>query len=372
MKKVLFVFGTRPEAIKLAPIIICFLKDKAIDVRIAVTAQHREMLDQVLKFFDLKVHYDLNVMTPNQTLHQLTAVLIQRITDEVLLKENFDFVVVQGDTTTVMAAAMASFYQKIKIIHVEAGLRSYDLNSPFPEEMNRVLTSKLAHYHFCPTEGSKQNLYDENILNHVYVVGNSVIDALLIGLDKVSKTTESDFVNKYNFIDFSKKIILVTCHRRENFGQPFLDICDALLSIANDHINEVEIVYPVHLNPNINEVANQKLIAKNIKLIPPLDYPELIWMMNKSHIILTDSGGIQEEAPSLGKPVLVLRDVTERIEGVEAGTAIMVGTNKEKIIFETKKLLNDSNHYLAISIASNPYGDGQTSEKIKQIILESE
>ena len=371
MKKVLFLFGTRPEAIKMAPLIKTFSEDSGFEVKVGVTAQHREMLDQVLNFFEIKVDYDLNIMTPNQTLHQLTADLISRITNEILLKEHFDYVFVQGDTTTVLASALAAFYQKIKIIHIEAGLRSHDMSSPFPEEMNRVLTSRLANFHFCPTENSKENLLYENISENVFVVGNTVIDALISGLYKVKNSSEKQLLEKYSFIDFSKKIILVTCHRRENFGKPFEEICDALLEISNQFEETVQIVYPVHLNPNIKEVAHNKLIAKNINLIAPLDYPELIWMMNKSTIILTDSGGIQEEAPSLGKPVLVMREVTERTEGVTAGTAILVGSSKVKIIDETSKLLNDSEYYETISKASNPYGDGTTSNKIKTIILQN-
>jgi len=368
MKKVLFLFGTRPEAIKMAPLIASFSSDKNFLVKICVTAQHREMLDQVLSFFEIKVDYDLNVMKPNQTLHELTSKLITDITENILNLEQFDFVFVQGDTTTVLAGALAAFYKKIKIIHIEAGLRSHDMHSPFPEEMNRVLTSRLASFHFCPTVISKNNLAKENIKENVYVVGNTVIDALLMGLDKINSKKEVDLFSRFDFINFSKRIILVTCHRRENFGKPFDEICDALLEIGSAYGDTIEIVFPVHLNPNIKEIAYNKLIAKNIKLTSPLDYPELIWMMNKSSIILTDSGGIQEEAPSLGKPVLVLREVTERMEGVTAGTAILVGSDKIKIISETKKLLDDFNHYSKISTASNPYGDGTTSETIKAIL----
>lgn len=368
MKKVLFLFGTRPEAIKMAPLIACFSSDINYIVKVGVTAQHREMLDQVVTFFDIKVDYDLNIMKPNQTLHDLTANLISKITNEILLKESFDYVFVQGDTTTVLAASLAAFYQKIKIIHIEAGLRSNDMGSPFPEEMNRVLTSKIATFHFCPTEKAKENLLLENISENIYVVGNTVIDALLSGIDKVKLTEEDALFSKYKNIDFSKKIILVTCHRRENFGAPFEDICDALLNISEVNKETVEIVYPVHLNPNIKEIAFKKLLAKNIKLISPLEYPELIWMMSKSNIILTDSGGIQEEAPSLGKPVLVLRDVTERMEGVDAGTAILVGSSPDKINYQVQKLLEDSEYYSKIATASNPYGDGMTSIKIKSIL----
>jgi UDP-N-acetylglucosamine 2-epimerase (non-hydrolysing) len=326
------------------------------------------MLDQVLFFFEIKVDYDLNIMTPNQTLHQLTADLIARITNEILVKEAFDYIFVQGDTTTVLAASLAAFYQKIKIVHIEAGLRSHSMQSPFPEEMNRVLTSKLASIHFCPTENSKANLIQENTTENVFVVGNTVIDALFLGLEKVKTASEEQLLHQYNRIDFSKKIILVTCHRRENFGKPFEEICDALLTIASQFESEIEIVYPVHLNPNIKNIAHQKLNRKNIKLIDPLNYPELIWMMDKSCIILTDSGGIQEEAPSLGKPVLVMREITERMEGVTAGTALLVGSSKDKIVFETTRLLTDISYYNTISIACNPYGDGTTSAQIKAII----
>jgi UDP-N-acetylglucosamine 2-epimerase (non-hydrolysing) len=368
MKKVLFLFGTRPEAIKMAPLIDCFSSDENFEVRVGVTAQHREMLDQVLAFFRIKVDYDLNIMVPNQTLHQLTSDLVSKITTEILLKEKFDLVFVQGDTTTVLASSLAAFYQKIKIAHIEAGLRSHDMHSPFPEEMNRVLTSKLADFHFCPTAASKENLIAENIADNVFVVGNTVIDALFEGLEKIREADENALVSKYSQIDFSKKIILVTCHRRENFGKPFEAICEALMEIAESE-KEVEIVYPVHLNPNIKNIAHRKLTAGNIKLISPLDYPELIWMMDKSSIILTDSGGIQEEAPSLCKPVLVLREVTERMEGVTAGTAILVGADKEKIVTETLKLLQDNHYYSKIATSDNPYGDGKASGKIKAAIL---
>jgi UDP-N-acetylglucosamine 2-epimerase (non-hydrolysing) len=369
MKKILFLFGTRPEAIKMAPLVKTFCLDSNFTVKVGVTAQHREMLDQVLDFFKIDVDYDLNIMKPNQSLHELTSSLILKITEDILNKENFDYVFVQGDTTTVLAGALASFYKKIKVIHIEAGLRSHDIYSPFPEEMNRILTSKIAHIHFCPTQTAADNLDREDLKNNVFVVGNTVIDALLLGLDEIKNSSESNLINKYSNIDFNKKIILVTCHRRENFGKPFEEICDALLEISDSFKETIQIVYPVHLNPNIMKIAYEKLTRENIKLISPLDYPDLIWMMNRSNIILTDSGGIQEEAPSLGKPVLVLRDITERMEGVHAGTAILVGSSKEKIVVETSMLLTDVSYYLKISKAINPYGDGTTSEKIKEIIL---
>ncbi len=368
MIKVLFLFGTRPEAIKMAPLIKSFSSDDFFDVRVAVTAQHREMLDQVLSFFDIEVDYDLNIMKANQTLHKLTADLISDITTKILLDEKFDLVFVQGDTTTVLSAALAAFYQKIPVAHIEAGLRSHDMHSPFPEEMNRVLTSNISKYHFCPTETAVANLRKENFNDNIYQVGNTVIDALLIGLQKLNTADDTEFLHKFKPIDFDKKTILVTCHRRENFGAPFSSICDALMELAAGYGNEIQIVYPVHLNPNVREVAHTRLTAHNIFLIDPLDYPELIWMMNKSYIILTDSGGIQEEAPSLGKPVLVMREVTERTEGVEAGTAILVGSNRAKIVDECTRLLNDAEYYGFFKNTTNPYGDGNTSSKIKAII----
>ena len=368
MKKILFLFGTRPEAIKMAPLVKTFCLDSNFIVKVGVTAQHREMLDQVLDFFKINVDYDLNIMKPNQSLHELTSSLILKITEDILSKEDFDYVFVQGDTTTVLAGALASFYKKIKVIHIEAGLRSHDIYSPFPEEMNRILTSKIAHIHFCPTQTAADNLNREDLKNNVFVVGNTVIDALLLGLDEIKNSSENNLINKYSNIDFDKKIMLVTCHRRENFGEPFEEICNALLEISDLFRETIQIVYPVHLNPNIMKIAHAKLTRENIKLISPLDYPDLIWMMNRSNIILTDSGGIQEEAPSLGKPVLVLREITERMEGVDAGTAILVGSDKEKIKSETIKLLTDDSYYLKISKANNPYGDGTTSKKIKAIL----
>lgn len=370
MKKILFLFGTRPEAIKMAPLIKTFQRDSLFSVKVAVTAQHREMLDQVLAFFEIKVDYDLNIMKPNQTLHELTSNLISRITDEILLKETFDYVFVQGDTSTVLAGSLAAFYQKIKIVHVEAGLRSNNLHSPFPEEMNRVLTSNIADFHFCPTTLSKENLVRENHTNNVFVVGNTVIDALLQSLKKIEGQGENSFYKLFDFVDFNKKIILITCHRRENFGKPFEEICEAILEIAESNI-DIQIVFPVHLNPNIKEIAYNKLKRNNIHLINPLNYLELIWIMNKSYLILTDSGGIQEEAPSLGKPVIVLREETERTEGINVGNAILVGSNKNKIISVVNDLLKDEIKYKNISNIQNPYGDGDTSEKIKEILTAS-
>lgn len=370
-KRVLFLLGTRPEAIKMAPLIKIFAADSNFYTKVGITAQHREMLDQVLDYFEIKVDYDLDIMKPGQTLHNLTADLISEITSQILLKEPFDLVFVQGDTTTVLAGALAAFYQKIDIAHIEAGLRSGNKYSPFPEEMNRALTSKLAKYHFCPTDIAKANLTAENITDNVYVTGNSVIDALLMGMKKNELYGDAHFKAIFENIDFSKKIILLTCHRRENFGEPFAEICDAVIAIS-ERFKDTEIVFPVHLNPNIRNAAKQLSSRDNIKLIEPLKYDELIWMMGKSHIILTDSGGIQEEAPTLGKPVLVLREVTERTEGVAAGTAILVGSSKEKIVALTTKLLTDDTYYNAIATIKNPYGDGTTGMQIKDIIAKEQ
>ena len=367
MTTILFVFGTRPEAIKLAPLIKEFEKDTEITVIVCITAQHREMLDQVLDFFSIVPDYDLDIMKPNQSLYQLSAKLLVEM-ERVLEKANPDIVFVQGDTTTVLMAALASFYKKIKVAHIEAGLRSFDVYSPFPEEMNRLLTTRLSDFHFVPTLKAEHNLLKEGISkNKIYNVGNSVIDALYLGLSIIEKD-ESKYFDFFKTLDLNKKIILTTCHRRESFGQPFMNICKALLEIAVNN-PEVELVYPVHLNPNIKEVAEKYLANQdNIKLLPPLDYPYLLWLMKKSYIVLTDSGGIQEEAPSLGKPVLVMRDVTERIEGIEAGTAKLVGTDKDKIIREVELLLKDRNHYDSMALAVNPYGNGDTSVQVLKAI----
>ncbi len=364
--KILFLFGTRPEAIKMAPLIQAFQSDGSCEICVCITAQHRQMLDQVLNFFELPVHYDLNLMQPDQTLFELTANALTRL-EPILEKEKPDLVFVQGDTTTVLTGALAAYYKKIKIAHLEAGLRSHDMFAPFPEEANRKLTGHLAHFHFAPTEQAALNLYNENIRANVHVVGNTVIDALHKGLKK-TEASEQELRGIFSSVDFSKKIVLVTCHRRESFGAPFVAICEALKEIAETN-PEATIVYPVHLNPNIKQVA-EKLLGNtgNIRLIAPLPYHQLIWLMNKSYLILTDSGGIQEEAPSLGKPVLVLREVTERMEGVQAGTAKLLGTDKKRIVAETSKLLHDQSAYDRMANAVNPYGDGNSSQKIVEII----
>ena len=372
-KSILFIFGTRPEAIKLAPLIMeCRNSPATLDVHVCVTAQHREMLDQVLRFFEITPDHDLDIMKAGQTLFEVTTESLTGL-QHVIQSIAPDWVIVQGDTTTVFTAALASFYSRIKIAHVEAGLRSFNKFAPFPEEMNRVMTSHLADFHFCPTENARANLLKEGIREEdIAVVGNTVIDALLYGVSKVKHFTADSFGNAFKGVDhqhFSKKIILVTGHRRENFGKPFEDICGALQDLAAR--DDVVIVYPVHLNPNVRKPVFDILQGiGNIHLIEPLDYPAFIWLMEKSYLILTDSGGVQEEAPSLGKPVLVMREVTERMEGVEAGTAKLVGTDRERIVREAGMLLDDPARYSAMAGRKNPYGDGKSSQRIREVLSE--
>ena len=364
MKKILICFGTRPEAIKMAPICFELLKQK-IPYKLCVTAQHREMLDQVLDFFKLKPDYDLDLMQKNQSLNELSAKILKEI-DLVFKSDNFNLVLVHGDTTTSAMVALAAFHRNIKIVHVEAGLRTYKKQSPFPEEMNRQLTSRIADYHFPPTSKASNNLVSEGVpLKNILVTGNTVIDALNITLDKINKGFLNGAIeNLKEEIDFNKRIILVTGHRRESFGQGFENICEAILEISK--IENVEIVYPVHLNPNVQKIVFEKLSNKeNIKLIKPLDYPSFIWLMSKSKLIISDSGGIQEEAPTLNIPVLVTRETTEREEGITCGTSFLVGTNKTKIVNKVKELLNAKNTF---TIKSNPYGDGIAAKKIVDFI----
>lgn len=361
----LIVFGTRPEAIKLAPVI--YELRKIGDVSVCVTGQHREMLDQVLRFFSIVPDYDLDVMKQDQSLFNVTTDSL-RLLEGVIEKSRPDMIIVQGDTSTAFVSALAGFYKKIKVTHVEAGLRSFNKYSPFPEEVNRVLVGHIADYHFAPTEKARANLLKEGIPGkNIFVVGNTVVDALFRGLDIVKKD-EKKFNDYFGFVDFSKKVILVTGHRRESFGKPFENICHALKEIAQE---DIEIVYPVHLNPNVRgQVYPILQKVKNIHLIEPLEYPYLIWLLAKSYMVLTDSGGIQEEAPSLGKPVLVMRDVTERTEGIDAGTAKLVGTGRKEIVESVQALLNNKVKYERMAKAINPYGDGKTSIRIKNIIKE--
>jgi UDP-N-acetylglucosamine 2-epimerase (non-hydrolysing) len=364
LKKILVVFGTRPEAIKMAPLIRKFLLlPNQFQIKVCVTAQHREMLDQVLHFFDIKPDYDLNLMKPDQNLHELTSNVINGIKPIV---EYFkpDYVFVHGDTTTSMAAALSAFYCNVKVCHIEAGLRTHNLLSPFPEELNRQITGRIANYHFVPTTLSYKNLANENVAeNKIIITGNTVIDALMITQEILKNYEDEEITLLESLINFNKKVILVTGHRRENFGDGFINICKALKSIAEN--SDLEIVYPVHLNPNVQKPVNDLLAnVNNIHLIKPLGYPAFSWLMGRSYFILTDSGGVQEEAPSLGKPVLVMRNTTERPEAVEAGTVKLVGTDYDKIVKEAHMLLSDSAVYKTMSEAHNPYGDGTACQKI--------
>lgn len=365
MKKLLFVFGTRPEAIKMAPVILEARRSANwCEVKICVTAQHRQMLDQVMQFFELKADFDLELMKPNQSLFDITTNGLLGLA-KVLDEYQPDLVLVQGDTTTAFIGALAAFYKKIKVAHIEAGLRSFDKLSPYPEEINRRLAGVIADFHFAPTIKAKENLCLENIRQHVYVTGNSVIDALLLALKKVQQH-ENQYRNYFNFLLPGKKIILVTGHRRESFGEPFEQICYALKQIITS-FPDYQIVYPVHLNPNVKEPVNRILQNQDrIFLIEPLEYPYLVWLLSQAHLVLTDSGGIQEEAPALGKPVLVMRNVTERTEGIDAGTARLVGTHKEDIVNNVTELLTSEPAYKQMANAVNPYGDGTAAARIIQ------
>lgn len=360
MKKILCVVGTRPEAIKMAPVILALKREAWANVRVLATAQHRKMLDQVNEFFRIRPDIDLNIMRPNQALTTLTARLLLEL-DDVLQAEKPDAVLVQGDTTTVMSVALACFYHHIPIGHVEAGLRTWDIQNPFPEEANRVIAGKLARWHFAPTESSRQNLLKEGIPDtEIIVTGNTVIDALLM---TAAKDLEPGIQ-----LDPAKRLVLVTSHRRENFGEPFRNISRALYDLAKNNPT-VQFLYPVHPNPNITNVAREFLSGlSNFTLCEPLDYAPFIAAMKRAYIILTDSGGIQEEAPALGKPVLVLREETERPEAVEEGVVKLVGTNYKRIIDETQRLLDDEAAYKAMARGVSPYGDGNAADRIVQTI----
>lgn len=367
MKKVLLVFGTRPEAIKMAPLALKLKEDTAnFDTKICVTGQHRQMLDQVLQLFALTPDFDLNLMKSGQTLSDITTGVLKGL-EGVFAEWLPDVVLVHGDTATTFAASLAAYYQKIKVGHVEAGLRTGDIYSPWPEEGNRKLTGVLANYHFAPTQSSYNNLVKENTdTSTIVITGNTVIDALLMVKEKVETDQHiiGQFEQQFNFLDKTKKLILVTGHRRENFGQGFLNICKSLATLAKKY-QDIQIVYPVHLNPNVQQPVNELLSnIDNIFLIEPQDYLPFVYLMNRSYLILTDSGGIQEEAPSLGKPVLVMRDTTERPEAVDAGTVRLVGTDAAVIEQAVSELLENSAMYQTMSEAHNPYGDGTASQQI--------
>ena len=372
MKKVLFVIGTRPEAIKMAPLIKRLAKNEQLSVSVCATAQHRGMLDQVLNLFDIKPDFDLNVMRPNQDLFDVTSLVLLGVRD-VISKYQPDVMLVQGDTTTSFAAALAGFYANIKIGHVEAGLRTGNLREPFPEEGNRLLTSRLADWHFCPTAINRNNLLHENIPDSkICITGNTVIDALLWVRDQTLQKPQilsNDIWGTAGpYINAESPIILITGHRRENFGSGFRNICTAIAALAEKH-SDWQFIYPVHLNPNVQGPVFELLSnTTNVHLIPPLDYAPFVFLMNKARIILTDSGGVQEEGPALGKPVIVMRDVTERPEAVTSGTALLVGTDSDKIVKETESLMLDETRYNSMARAHNPYGDGNASERISNFL----
>ncbi|MGV0959936.1 MAG: non-hydrolyzing UDP-N-acetylglucosamine 2-epimerase [Limnohabitans sp.] len=360
--KIICIVGTRPEAIKMAPVILALKKSPWAVVQVLATAQHRNMLDQVNNFFGIKPDFDLNIMQPGQSLTALTARLLLEL-DNVLQAEKPDAVLVQGDTTTVMTVALSCFYHRIPIGHIEAGLRTWDVHNPFPEELNRVIAGKIAKWHWAPTEGSRQNLLRDGVPDDsITVTGNTVIDALLM-------TASCDLELNID-LDPGKRLVLITSHRRENFGEPFRNICRALLTLANAN-PEVQFLFPVHPNPNVKDVAYEYLASlPNFILCEPLDYAPFIAAMKRAYIILTDSGGVQEEAPALGKPVLVLRDETERPEAVEQGVVKLIGPNYEHIVQETQKLLDDEVAYQAMARGISPYGDGQAAARIVQTLKE--
>ncbi|NFI04742.1 UDP-N-acetylglucosamine 2-epimerase (non-hydrolyzing) [Clostridium botulinum] len=364
-KKIITIFGTRPEAIKMAPLVQELNKREEIEAKVCVTAQHREMLDQVLELFNIKPDFDLNIMKTRQTLTGITNKVLEGL-EEIFEQEKPDMILVHGDTTTTFAGALAAFYKQIKVGHVEAGLRTFNKYFPFPEEMNRRLTGNLSDLHFAPTQSSKENLLNEGVSEDIiYITGNTVIDAMEHTVEE-NYEFENEELKK---IDFNKKVIMVTAHRRENWGEGINNICDSLKQIVLNN-KDVELVYLVHLNPIVKDVVFEKLgNLDRVHLLPPLDTKETHNLMNKSYLVMTDSGGLQEEAPHLGKPVLVLRDVTERPEAVQYGTVKLVGTDVEKIVDEANKLLNDVEAYSSMSKSVNPYGDGIASIRIADAIL---
>lgn len=368
-KKILMVFGTRPEAIKMAPLYLELKKSRKIETRLCITSQHKEMLVQILKFFEIQPDYDLDVMEINQNLYGLTSSILTKLKN-VMDDYSPDMVLVHGDTTTGMTAALASFYYKSKIGHIEAGLRTNNKYSPFPEEINRKLISSLADFHFCPTEKSKKNLLEEKVqTNNIIVTGNTVIDALKISINRIINNPSSNII-KLNKKIGDKKFILVTAHRRENHGQGIINICKALLKIVKQN-SSVMVVFPVHLNPNVRKPVRSYLNSnENIFLTDPQNYEDFLWLMKKAYLIISDSGGVQEEAPTFGKPVLVLRDSTERPEAIEAGTVVLVGNSEKKIVEKTNQLLNSSKTYEKFSNLANPYGDGTASLKIRKFVEE--
>lgn len=370
LRKILFVCGTRPEAIKLAPLYLCFKEQQDFTVAMVNTGQHHTMIRQVLDFFEITADFDLAVMKVNQTLFDVSTAVLSGM-QGVLEASRPDLVVVQGDTTSALMGALAGYYLQIPVAHVEAGLRTGDRYSPFPEEMNRTLITQLADHHFAPTETAFERLTHMGIPN-VHMVGNTVIDALLRALDIIhgNPALEARIARDFEGVNRNKKVILVTGHRRESFGKPFEQICLALSRLAEQ--KDVEIIYPVHLNPHVREPVFRILGGhRNVHLLEPIDYPSMVWLMKQCYLVLTDSGGIQEEAPSLAKPVLVMREVTERMEGVNAGVAALVGTNCDRIVEATLTLLYKSNAYEAMVARKNPYGDGHSSKRIISVLREA-
>ena len=370
-KKVMVVFGTRPEAIKMAPVVKACKARPELEVKVCVTAQHRQMLDQVMDIFGLAADFDLNVMAPNQTLGDITCKVLKGMED-VFGQWRPDVILVQGDTTTVMAAALAAFYHKIEVGHVEAGLRTGNVYSPWPEEMNRMIAGCLATQHYAPTQRSRDNLLKENKNPEtVFVTGNTVIDALhdaVVIMDRDQELT-AKLEAEFPFLDASKRLVLVTGHRRENFGEGFVHICNAIARVAKR--GDVQVVYPMHMNPNVRKPVTEILgHLENVHLIEPLDYLSFLYMMRRSYLIMTDSGGVQEEAPSLGKPVIVMRDTTERSEAVDAGTVILAGTETEAMASAAERLLDEPDFYHRMAHAVNPYGDGLASKRIAALLAE--
>jgi UDP-N-acetylglucosamine 2-epimerase (non-hydrolysing) len=371
--KLLIVFGTRPEAIKMAPLVKLLQQSPGLDVKVCVTAQHRQMLDQVLQLFDIIPDFDLDLMRPSQTLTQLTCNILLGM-EGVFAQYKPDWVLVHGDTSTTLATSLAAYYQLVKVAHIEAGLRTHNLYSPWPEEANRQITGRLACLHFAPTMQAKANLLQEGVASKtIHVTGNTVIDSLISVSQRIDQDTDlsQQLASQFPFLDKTKRLVLVTGHRRENFGAGFESMCHALLDIAADPT--VQVVYPVHLNPQVQEPVNRILgNVANVNLIAPLDYLPFVYLMKQSQLILTDSGGVQEEAPSLGKPVLVMRNTTERPEAVAAGTVKLVGTDRNTIVSETRRLLVEPEAYEAMARAHNPYGDGLACRRIQQIFEEIE
>jgi UDP-N-acetylglucosamine 2-epimerase (non-hydrolysing) len=367
--KILTVFGTRPEAIKMAPVVKALAADSSIEAKVCVTAQHRQMLDQVLDIFDIRPDFDLNLMRPGQDLSDITSNVLLGMR-EVYKQWTPDIILVHGDTTTTLAASLSAYYAKVKVGHVEAGLRTHNKYSPWPEEMNRRLTGAITDIHFAPTEKARANLLAEGMApNTIHVTGNTVIDALLDVVDRVRADTSLNtrLEAQFDFLDPDKRLILVTGHRRENFGTGFENICQALAELARR--GDVEILYPVHLNPNVQEPVRRVLgNVQAVHLIEPQDYLPFVYLMDRSTLLITDSGGVQEEAPSLGKPVLVMRDTTERPEAVDAGTVRLVGTDPAAIVTEASRLLDDPTAYEAMARAHNPYGDGKASSRLLKIL----